>query len=499
MRRAGGYLGLMLAIAGLLLLLGCADTAPAPAAQPLQRRPVTLGANKPRRSSAELPAEARAALEQLGLLTPSASGAGRHVSNALPYQLPANQQYGGPGGAGYVGMSADIAVSPTEMTMQPAGATYPGNFSYLIYRVDDITQPMTTLDLNFGLLGPGAQIGVAAYNWGYGSRGRWEPLFFGDALPGMSLALTPPAGGSFLSPGDDFAFAVFCLNPSTIELQGFEVSSQVINPNYDEVEPNDVFEDYPGSKALANPLPAFPFTGLRGNVGSSGVYDGSVDDYFWFTGQVGEMYRFTITPANPNPDFTPYVFESDGYDVENEVAEPIMDEFGVITLTVVITPNQSQPLYVDVWNKGAHTDYTLDGELVTAYGELEDNDDAANANPQPAPVFFVNGQFKGSGDQDDLSDWFSFTPAFGEQPLLVLWYDPTQLQFDFGADPPVVTDFNGNTLCTGVDSSGFIPDTVSFNFAAPLDGTEPTPFLVKLNPANGSGTNCNYWLNRYFR
>jgi hypothetical protein len=424
------------------------------------------------------------ALEQLGFLTPSPAHEGRSTSTTLPYSIPANQAYSA-GSAGLVSHSGDVSLT-AGAKLQPAGAAFPGSFSYALYRVDDLAQQVTTLRLNLGSSSPGAQLGVVVYNWDYGSLGRWEPVYYGDA--GQSSLTLDVSDGSFISAGSDMAFAVFCLAPDNVHVNSFVLSTALPNPDYDEIEVNDTIES-------ANPLPSFPFTGLRGNIGVGGPYDGSADDYFSFTGNVGDMYRFTITPNTPSASFQPYAFDAEGV----EIGEYITDPLGVVTLTVLITTSQVQPLVVNVYSEGLPTDYTLSGDQLFGHEEVEDNDTQAEANPQPAPVFTVNGSLGPAGTDDgDSTDWYRFTPGINDKPLLVMWYDTALMSFAFDTAPPQITDSNGTVVCIGQDGNAAfgIPETVVFNFESQVGGSPVMPLVVNLSPAAGSSS---YWFERFPR
>jgi len=465
-------------------LLGCASNTSQLRPQP-QRE---LGGHKADHSlPVLLPQQARDALAHFGALATSAARPAHAVSTALPYNMPANQQYGGPGDAGWVAHSSDVAVSPTGITLQAGGTDYPANFSYAIYRVDGISQTVTNLGISCPNHPPGSFLGVAAYNWAYGSQGRWEPLWYDapiDSPPPIALDQTP--GASFVSPSGDLAFALFCFNPGTFEVQGILVDADVVNPLYDEVEQNDTIE-------TANALPAFPVSNFRGNVGvGAGGYDGDTDDYFSFSGSVGDMYRFTVTPSTDKPEFKPYAYDAAG----NEIGEYNKDALGVTTVTVLVTTGQTQPLVLYVGNDSLSLDYTVSADKVLSYGEVEDNDTQPESTPEAAPVFIVNGNLGPNGNDGDSVDWYTFSASIGDTPTLVLWYDSATMSFDFDNNPPVIVDANGNQLCKGVD--GFtnyaIPDSVAFLFAGPISPFDTTPFYLNVSPASGKS---NYWFERY--
>jgi hypothetical protein len=489
-----------------MLLLGCgtAQRAPVPEA-PRPGFGARAGWARQSVLDSRLPPAAQAALAQLGMVAAGPDTAGdRGTSLALPHTIAANHEYSGPGDAGYIGHSLDVGLSPFGMSLAPSGPDYPNNFSYIIYRIDDLAQAQNTLDFSFGLLPPGAQVGVAAYNWAYGSLGRWEPLYLADAVDGLVVTFNG-ASSEYVSPGQDLVFALFCLHPDSLELESIEVTTSDPHPDYDEVEPNDVFDDFAASRPLAGPLPAFPFTGWRGNIGSGGQYDGSVDDYFAFSGTVGEMYKFTITPEFPSAAFQPYAWDDDGFEIGEYITDPLT---GAVTLTVLITSGQTQPLYVNVWHQGLATDYTIAGErvvgpldIVPNYGEQEDNDDATNAQDLGVERFVLAGNigqdagfpFDHDGDRDD---YYRFQADAGEQPMLVMWYDSANLPWDFPNFPPRVEDSVGTTVCFGEDAMAVygIPDALVFRFPAPIDNTLEPPFTVNLEPPVGGS---NYWFVRF--
>src|SRR4051812_9437846 len=156
--------GIAMAIAA-AALFGCSATQ-RPESAPLTRR--AFGGPRPVESIAPdgtlvaLPPEEQAALSGLGMLRPSAHSPAHAASTALPFNLQANQQYGGDGGAGYVSVSSDVSLSLSGLDMQPAGLDYPANFSYVVYRIDDISQALTKLTVNCGNHPPG-MLGIAAY------------------------------------------------------------------------------------------------------------------------------------------------------------------------------------------------------------------------------------------------------------------------------------------------------------------------------------------------
>ncbi|MDQ3023169.1 MAG: hypothetical protein M3R04_02095, partial [bacterium] len=164
-----------------------------------------------------IPPQAIAALERLGMpVTSQSPQTGTHVlpfkraSVVLPYNFAAAQPYA-PGDAGYIGNSGDVVIAPSDVTMAPTGSTFPDNFSYVLYRIDDITggQIPNLLQVELNPPFPGAQLGVAVYNWAYGSNGRWEPVFFGDHSTLQDIDLVSVPGAVWTNASDDLAFVLF--------------------------------------------------------------------------------------------------------------------------------------------------------------------------------------------------------------------------------------------------------------------------------------------------
>jgi hypothetical protein len=97
-----------------------------------------------RRFANALPPQACAALAQLGM---PAGGSGPHgdkgASVALPYDFDAGTPYTS-NEAGWIAHSDDVVIpSPGPeggADLAPAGTDFPDNFSYIIYRIDDVTE-----------------------------------------------------------------------------------------------------------------------------------------------------------------------------------------------------------------------------------------------------------------------------------------------------------------------------------------------------------------------
>jgi hypothetical protein len=477
-------------------LLGCSqDTAvPAPAASvftepTLTGRPLPPGM---RPGGPAIPAAVYAALAQVAGPAPAKGPAGRRASVVLPHHLEANTQYAVPGDAGYIMYSPNVDFSPTGIELAPEGSAFPGNLSYVVYRVDDLTQTAWTLTVNPGTVAPGNWLGVAAYNWGHGAGGRWEPLYYEDVSFGSPNLNLWRAGSDYTNANDDLAFMVFSLQPDTVEVSSFDLSDVAQNPGLDEIEPND--EEF-----QANALPAFPFSNYTGNVGLNGRYDSDRTDVFWFSAAVGDMLKFTITLDEPNPDLEVYTYWLDPFNPESTIAsgvgvrDPVS---GQIVVTMLRTVTQEGTMYLSVSTlDGSETssDYSISAFRVQNYYEVEENDVLAQATPITTPTFFVNGSVGPAGDYDgDSADYFKFDLETGAVPYFLLWYDEAQAAFEANA---VIVDSQGDLVYAAQDANDFgIFDLLMFNRdQVPIGPGDIGPFYLILTPGGSS----NYWFERF--
>jgi hypothetical protein len=315
-------------------------------------------------------------------------------------------------------------------------------------------------------------------------------VFYGDAAVGSLGIRTDVQGASYVNPASNLAFMVFCTSPNSLDVTGFDLSSTVPNPGYSEQEDND-------DPAAPEPLPAFPFAGFTGNVGLQGDYDGDNIDIFSFNGVPGETYKFTITPANPTESFL--VFASDNTGTVGK-GLAFGDQNGVFTLCLVVSAMDVQPLELAIVEQDPNTgdpvpdttDYIISGAQVSTNDEVEDNDSTGEATLIPAQSDFALRASLGSGGYDgDYLDFYSFGATLGDQPLIVLWYNPATGSFDFGGDPPVILDSNSQVVCTGEDGTQFgYSGLVVFQFPTGISGT--SPYFVRCDLVSPGTT--NYWL-----
>jgi len=344
------------------------------------------------------------------------------VSTALPASFVASQQYVNPGDAGYYKMSSDVSFGPAGVDLTPAGTNYPGNFSYVVYRVDDVTQTPKSLAVDFGLQVPGAECGVAAYNWAYGSLGRWEGLYYGSPSGQLNVNLDIP-GADFTNAGDDLAFVVFCFNPSAIELADFTLSDLSVQdfPPYAEVDAN------PGSGQV--PL----------NVtldGSNSSDDLGIADYQFDPEGDGNWVDQGMIPTLDHTYNTP----------------------GAYTAKIKVTDTSAQ----------SSTSQTTVIVSPATYDEKENNDDMASANTLPSiPFQNFSGNCGTGGNYDgDTDDWFTFPANTGDSIYFTLPY---------GANADMYIELwdssgNGFPLTSGFGN----PATLQYTFG----GFEQAPYFL---------------------
>lgn len=443
----------LLALA-MLALFGCGgtreiaqDAAPLLRIHPSERPLLPTGMNlkTPARSAPEIPADAQNALSSFGAPQLTAATRGdKDVSVALPYNFPAEQQYAAPGDAGYIlSKNTQIPGALGGADMLPLGATYPDNLAYVVYRVDDISQDLGYLQLSFGLVLPGSQVGVAVYNWAYGANGYWEPLFYGDPTAGVNIQLFGFPGEDFTNANDDLAFMVFCVNPASVNLSTVNIEPQPVNPGFDEVEPDN------NDASTANVLPAFNFAGFTGNVGEGGVYDGGTFDVFAFSAAVGDTVTFTVTydpiADSQDQDGDPNTFDSGmglilfdqlAWDTQfaSGVAWASGGTGGIAQLPYTLDGTESGQLYIAVVDGYFQTpvpatNYTLSGSnsaIGGNYDEVEPNNSDAEANPITFPLADFTGNIGEGGVYDGIlyDDWYGFSANVGDTFDFQLTYDP---------------------------------------------------------------------------
>jgi hypothetical protein len=265
------------------------------------------------------------------------------------------------------------------------------------------------------------------------------------------------------------------------------------NPNYDEIENNDWSD-------TANSLPDLPFADFAGNVGFGGVYNGD-EDWFSFPLGAGENRNFVLSfdDSAAAPVRLSIWRSVDG--PEGPYIEPVKSVAGTVSpLTLSYTPRSidSGPYYLVVssmesWETPANIDYTLsgnaDGQL---YDEVEDNDEAGEANPlslvdetptsQIVSSFTGNLGLGGAEIDGDVEDWTTFSD------LPVGWFGDFYIYYD--SLTAVVTaqilDGNGNVIASSSPENGYAFVTIYNDEAAPLTG----PFYLKVNGAPFT----DYWI-----
>jgi hypothetical protein len=438
---------LVVCIASLAALAGCAgdsapelrDNLPAPVTRlnwpPTPERQLA----QQRAFSRLVPPAASVALDQLGAPLPgaAAAAAGKGTSVALPYNMPADQGYTA-GAGGYIGNSLDVGFGGGGADLAPSGPAFPNNFSYVLYRVDDLADAVLTLDVGMGPTLPGQQCGVAVYNWGYATLGRWEPLYFGPVSPGgVQVDLTGVPGSDWTSAGNDLACVVFCLDPSSFTITSLTFSGAAAN-------------NPPVAQLQA--LPDWGTAPLNVTLDAQGSFDsdGSIT-----------LYRF-------DP-------EGDGNWIDNG---------SDATLDYVYTATGAFHAAVAVTDDGGATATQWTSVVVSpgVYSEMEDNDLSTQANGLPTIPFgnfWGNIGLGGSYDGDEF-DWFTFPADPGDTVNFLLEFAPSA-----DADFEVYLFDGFNELAM---SAGWPPQPLSHTF----DGSESGPFYVAVR--NLSGVASDYLL-----
>ncbi len=442
----------LLALALALALLGCAGSTSKglPAGTGWQ---TGLPAPRPAVSaplgdfSRVLPPQAYAALESIGMpVSEQQRGVpapvGKAASVVLPFTFEADRVYSA-GDAGYIGSAHTVFSGPPFNTadMSPPGAGFPDNFSYVLYRIDDVLEVPSNLTLSFGPTLPGQSIGVAAYNFAYGALGRWEPLYYGTADLGSVDADMSDPGWDFTNGGDDLAFIAFCLNPSQVSISSVMLGGGGGGPN----DP--------------------PMAALRANPDSSQVT-------FTATLDAGGSFDPDGTIAN-------YRFDAlgDGNWVDNGAVSTLDHKYtgpGVYKAQVEVMDNLGAASTAEVTVIAAPV----------LYSEIEDNDDGTQANPLPGIQFsdFAGNIGLGGNYDGDEADWFTFSADAGDSVSFLV-------EFAQSAD----ADFTVYLLDGGLNdlappSIGFPPQRLNYNF----DGTENGPFYLAI--LNFSGVPTNYFI-----
>jgi hypothetical protein len=471
-------------------------TLPAPVAPPADKSALRL------RLQPQVPAEARQFLGSFSAPSlPASAGSGKGVSVNLPTGFAGDQAYpAGPGDEqGYLASHNVSFPGPPfgGADMAPTGPDYPDNISWIIYRIDDIVgQEPGTLTIQMGLTLPGTQVGVAPYNWAYGSNGVWQPLYFEDPNNTggqIQIELFGFPGEDFTNANDDLAFLVFCLHPGGTSVNTVQLEEAVVvPPDYDEVEDND-------DPASASVLPPFNFGGFTGNVGLGGPHDDTFDIYT-FTATTGDTVDFTVN-YDPAADYDGSAAGVIGGFVDQEYFDTLgvsglsvitPGAGGVLQVSYTLDGSEQLPIYFAVQNLNEApsavpaTDYTISatGPGGGTYDEVEPNQTDLEANPLPAfPFIGWSGNIGELGVYDGtLYDAFSFTAAPGSTVNFTLTYDPASEDVNgdgtgvalFLIDQQYWVDFDEQYLA-GYSSQG---TAGSMTVNHPLDPTWAGPFYV---------------------
>nr|MDQ3024863.1 hypothetical protein [bacterium] len=235
----------------------------------------------------------------------------------------------------------------------------------------------------------------------------------------------------------------------------------------------------------ANVFPALPFTGFTGNVGLGGNYDGDSADFFTFSSPAGQIVKFTITPDEPFAFLEAYVSDSGG---NRTVGGAEWDPgTGVVTAYVLTRPNDVPDYFLQVVNNGAETDYSIDGEQLLTYMEVEDNDDDGEATVLPEFFNFFSGNVgTGGGNDGDALDIFTFDANQGEGVLFQMFYDEAS-----GAVPTVeIRDSDGDLLSSMFDDGQGTVVVITDN---PFDGDDVAPYFLDVSVSGGFS---DYFLTR---
>jgi hypothetical protein len=435
-----------------LTLLGCggssAPIAPPPADPQAVASPRTpLSAQQrailQQRAARVLPPQAIAALERIGMPVVAPSHTGKRAAVFLPYVFGATQQYTA-GDAGYIGNSADVSFSAFDVTMAPPSSAFPDSFSYVMYRVDDIVGQLPgQLGVSINSV-PGQDIGVAAYNWAYGSLGRWEALYYGPVAAQLNVDLTPVAGANWMNAGDDLVFVLFTLNPNSVTVDALSVAEAPAN-------------QWPIAEIQALPSGGPAPLDVTLDASASFDLDGSIVNYRFDPLGDGNWVDNGASALFPQTYATP-----GAYDALVEVT----DDDGAVS-----TWQTSVIVHAGV------------------YDEVEDNDSVATANSLPALPF---SSFVGSAGPDgtydgDIRDLFTFSANAGDEVSFLVRYSNSG-----GTDFSVsLEDAFGAPLA---QSFGYPPQPLSYTF----QGFESAPYILRIECGAGgsdyliSGTDAAY-------
>jgi hypothetical protein len=476
--------------AGVLALFGCGSSSSVQQAATPQLRIVK---NPQGNAMVVLPDDVREALAQVGAPAASTTLRGaKRASVALPYFLPADQAYSA-GDAGWIKKSDDVAI-PGPLggaDMAPDGTTYPDNFSYIIYRLDDITQTPDFLDVQMGLTSPGTKLGVAVYDWSYGSNGQWEPVWYDD--PGLGFGVDLGLNGEdYTNGGDDLAVMVFALNPSQCNIQGFNLDGGGGGGIYDEDESGPNGND----GGNANGMEEWESTGVLDWTGSLGSditypgYDGDSDDWFAFAynvpANVGDVINLNLGYDNSTGNFTMTLYAADGPQLGFSG-----DGDGSEDISYTVTGTEQQPFFINITGTG-FGDYVITGDrpwTAPSYDEVEPNEDDTQASPLPALPFsgyFGNVGLGGTNDGLTPVDVLLLSVAPGTTLNYTLNYDGAT-DYDqadgsgtaiFFIDQQFWLTQDQNYLAGFAGTGGVISDSFT------LDPTWNGPFYVAIQDDN---------------
>jgi hypothetical protein len=187
-----------------------------------------------------------------------------------------------------------------------------------------------------------------------------------------------------------------------------QVSGPLENDGYNEHEDNDKADD-------ANLLPAFPFTGYLGSLGSGG-YDGDTSDYFSFSAAEGDLLSLDVfyEAASCNIEVTLYKPGGSSTLLEDSAGNPGARHIAIGLKAGFYT--------MRLRASSGGGDYSIGASLSpSGYSELEDNDVTGQANVLAGTLTAAGAAGPGSYDGDDR-DFFSFEAAEGEIATLSLSY-----------------------------------------------------------------------------
>jgi hypothetical protein len=287
----------------------------------------------------------------------------KRAAVSLPYFMWATDAY--EAGVTPAGWYHAVQAQPGPeggMATTPAGPDAPLNFAYVLYRIDDVTEPIGSLAIS----GEGGPFGVAVYDFAGGGRG-WELLYYGPA-PGRTVGLDAP-GASYTNAGNDMALVCFSLHPDAATFWSFTLSSDAPPP----------------------PVPPVAVLGADPEAGTAPL---DVRLLAGFSQDDGSIVGYRFDP------------EGDGTFVDNGADS---------TFEFTYTEPGVYDAMVEVTDDDGLTDTAAFSVVVAggSYSEVEDNDAPAQANALPAAPFelwYGNVGTGGPNDGDSV-DYFELTDA----------------------------------------------------------------------------------------